>query len=105
MPKPRQVPVRTVPTRRHLWRKPPYFLEYSRICSGASRALSLPGIKRMNTGPSLSFNEQLEEWRRVLVHLAEQYRAGVAAADPKPGACEFCGLRALCRIREFENER
>jgi hypothetical protein len=49
MPKPRQVPVRIVPTRRHLWRNPPYFLEFSRICSGASRALSLLEIKRMKS--------------------------------------------------------
>lgn len=67
--------------------------------------VTLPAIKRMNMAPNLSFGEQLEEWRRALVHLAEQYRAGAAAADPKPGACEFCGLRAVCRIREFENER
>jgi hypothetical protein len=52
-----------------------------------------------------SFGEQIEEWRRVLERLADNFRAGFAEVDPKQGACDLCGLRALCRIREFENDR
>jgi hypothetical protein len=69
----------------------------------------LPGMAPMmvktKTHPPLPFSAQIEEWRRVLAVLAQDFRAGHAPADPKPGACDNCGLRALCRIREFENDR
>jgi ATP-dependent helicase/nuclease subunit B len=63
----------------------------------------LPGIKKMSTQPA-SFAELVAEWKRILERLAADYRDGVATVDPKPGACEYCGLTALCRIREFEND-
>ena len=34
-------------------------------------------------------------WRKIFAH-------GKAEVDPKPGACDNCGLRALCRIRELQ---
>jgi ATP-dependent helicase/nuclease subunit B len=66
---------------------------------------ALPGMVKMKIDPPLPFEVQIEEWRRVLEHLAEGFRAGRAEVDPKPGACDNCGLRALCRIRELENDR
>jgi ATP-dependent helicase/nuclease subunit B len=66
---------------------------------------SLPGLKEMRAEAPRSFSGQLEEWRRVLERLAANFRAGLAEVDPKHGACDLCGLRALCRIREFENDR
>ncbi len=66
---------------------------------------ALPGMVKMKIDPALPFEAQIEEWRRVLEHLAEEFRAGRAEVDPKPGACDNCGLRALCRIRELENDR
>jgi ATP-dependent helicase/nuclease subunit B len=66
---------------------------------------ALPDMKKMYIDPPLPFEAQLDEWRRVLERLAADYRVGQAAVDPKPGACDNCGLRALCRIREFENDR
>jgi hypothetical protein len=59
----------------------------------------------MKINPAIPFDRQLLEWRRVLEGLAEDFRAGKAAVDPKPGACDHCGLRAFCRIREIENDR
>ena len=67
--------------------------------------VSLPALTKMAIDPAIPFDRQLLEWRRVLEHLAEDFRAGKAQVDPKPGACDNCGLRALCRIREFENDR
>jgi ATP-dependent helicase/nuclease subunit B len=61
----------------------------------------LPGIKKMSSQPG-SFAELVAEWRRILERLAADYRDGLAVVDPKAGACEYCGLTALCRIREFE---
>ena len=66
---------------------------------------SLPSLTKMSIDPSVPFERQLLEWRRALEGLAERFRAGHAEADPKSGACDNCGLRALCRIREFENGR
>jgi ATP-dependent helicase/nuclease subunit B len=61
----------------------------------------LPGMVKMNIDPPLPFEMQLDEWRRVLERLAADYRNGRAEVDPKSGACDNCGLRALCRIREI----
>jgi len=67
--------------------------------------VSLPALKEMRAEMPRSFGEQIEEWRRVLERLADNFGAGLAHVDPKQGACDLCGLRALCRIREFENDR
>jgi probable DNA repair protein len=65
----------------------------------------LPALTKMPIDPALPFERQLLEWRDVLEHLAEDFRHGKAEVDPKPGACDNCGLRALCRIRELEDDR
>lgn len=67
--------------------------------------VSLPAFTKMTIDPPIPLDRQLLEWRHVLEHLAEAFRAGKARVDPKPGACDNCGLRALCRIREVENDR
>lgn len=69
-----------------------------------ARDTNLPRMKSMAVDPPLPFEQQVIEWRRVLERLAENFRAGNAAVDPKPGACDNCGLRALCRIRELRAE-
>jgi hypothetical protein len=55
---------------------------------------------KMYSKSSAPFEAQKEEWRRVLEQLAAGFRSGRAEVDPKPAACDNCGLRALCRIRE-----
>jgi probable DNA repair protein len=64
--------------------------------------VSLPSLAKMSIEPPLPFAAQVAEWRRVLEHLAVDFRSGNARIDPKPDACDHCGLRALCRIREYE---
>jgi probable DNA repair protein len=61
---------------------------------------ALPGMAKMHIDPPLPFEAQIEEWRSVLEQLAAGFRNGRAEVDPKSGACDNCGLRALCRIRE-----
>jgi ATP-dependent helicase/nuclease subunit B len=65
----------------------------------------LPELTKMKIHPAIPFDRQLLKWRHVLEDLAEDFRAGKAKVDPKPGACDNCGLRAFCRIRERENDR
>ena len=67
--------------------------------------VSLPAMKAMAMTPTVPFAQQVTAWQSVLERLAEDFRAGKAEVDPKPGECDHCGLRALCRIREFENDR
>ncbi|MGB6946687.1 MAG: PD-(D/E)XK nuclease family protein [Bryobacteraceae bacterium] len=62
----------------------------------------LPALAKMPIDSALPFERQVLEWRLVLEHLAEDFRHGKAEVDPKPGACDNCGLRALCRIRELQ---
>jgi RecB family exonuclease len=66
---------------------------------------ALPGMAKMHIDPPLPFEAQLDEWRSALEQLAATYRSGLAEVDPKSGACDNCGLRGLCRIREFEHAR
>ena len=70
-----------------------------------SSDVSLPSLTKMPIDPAIPFERQLLEWRTVLGQLAEDFRDGRAEVDPKPGACDHCGLRAFCRIREIENDR
>jgi probable DNA repair protein len=65
----------------------------------------LPELKRMSAQRPAKLADQIAEWKRVLEQLAEDFRDGLARVDPKPDACEHCGLTALCRIRERENGR
>ena len=71
---------------------------------GLDESGSLPDLKRMQTDEHSTLSEQIEEWRRVLTVLAERFREGRAEVDPLQGACNYCGITALCRIRELENE-
>jgi ATP-dependent helicase/nuclease subunit B len=65
---------------------------------------TLPAMKKYSKSP-LPFEAQLDEWKRVLEQLGTGFRNGRAEVDPKPDACDNCGLRALCRIRELANGR
>ena len=67
--------------------------------------VALPGFTPMRFETDRSFAEQLAEWKRVLERLAQDYGAGLAVVDPKRDACDLCGLRALCSIRELEHDR
>ncbi len=71
----------------------------------AEPGIAPPGLKKMNMAIPRTFAEQRAEWKRVLEKLADNFRAGHAQVDPKRGACDYCGLKALCRIRELENDR
>jgi len=57
----------------------------------------LPKLARLKT-PSL--DAQVEDWRRILVALAEEFASGEARVAPNryPTTCEHCGQRLLCRL-------
>ena len=70
----------------------------------AEEAVVLPDMKKMRIEPVMPFDRQIGRWRQVLEHLAEKFRAGRAEVDPKDNACDNCGLWALCRIRELQDD-
>jgi probable DNA repair protein len=38
------------------------------------------------------------QWRAIIERLATAFGAGQAAVDPKPRACDFCHVAAVCRV-------
>ncbi len=48
----------------------------------------------------LPLEAQVDEWRRVLTRLAEEFHAGEARVAPKkyPATCRHCAQRLLCRL-------
>ena len=67
----------------------------------------IPNVKEfgnVKNSPAVNWPDQFSQWRQVLQHLAEEFRAGYAPVDPKiPGAtCQYCELTALCRIHEHD---
>lgn len=67
----------------------------------------LPGARTLPDGRLTSaadtWEAQLLAWRAELERLARGFARGVATVDPKPGACEYCDLKPLCRIHERES--
>ena len=64
----------------------------------------LPGARTLPDGrlkrAADTWDEQLVAWRAELERLARGFVQGEATVDPKPGACEYCDLKPLCRIHE-----
>ncbi|MBF0626049.1 MAG: PD-(D/E)XK nuclease family protein, partial [Magnetococcales bacterium] len=54
--------------------------------------------------PGTDWAPLLDQWRETLTRLVGEFRAGAAAVDPLPRACRYCGLEALCRIRNGNDE-
>jgi len=58
--------------------------------------------KSSRSGAEADWPAQRVFWRAELTRLAEDFAAGRAEVDPKkwPETCRYCGLQALCRVRE-----
>ena len=68
----------------------------------AASAQVLPGVPAVESDGSREapWAARVAAWQTVLERLATGFVRGEAAVDPKPGACEFCHLSALCRVGE-----
>jgi probable DNA repair protein len=68
----------------------------------AARDGLLPQVQavRSAAGGGDPWGERVEAWGAVLERLAGAFARGEAPVDPKPGACDYCHLRALCRIED-----
>jgi ATP-dependent helicase/nuclease subunit B len=68
----------------------------------AAQADLVPGLevaRPMGEGGD-AWRGRLAAWQALLERLAGAFGQGEAAVDPKPGACDYCHLGALCRIGE-----
>jgi ATP-dependent helicase/nuclease subunit B len=83
--------------------KPLAGLLFGRLEAGRPRFLGIAnaGVEGKGIEPA-ELPERLTEWRRVLEHLALEFRQGRAEADPKDPAktCRYCPLPAVCRGAE-----
>ena len=68
----------------------------------AARRELVPGLEAAKASGEGAdpWRERLAAWQAVLERLAVAFAQGEATVDPKPGACEYCHLAALCRIGE-----
>ena len=39
------------------------------------------------------------QWRQEIQQLVNEYKSGCARVDPKPHACDYCELDAVCRVK------
>jgi hypothetical protein len=53
-------------------------------------------------GAVASWEELLEQWRREVDRLGENFASGDARVDPKAllSTCRWCDLKPLCRVHE-----
>jgi RecB family exonuclease len=69
---------------------------------GVAENGALGKMKEMKAERGVPLAELVEDWTRVLGHLGESFRRGVAAVDPKnPGTCDYCDVTAFCRVKEL----
>ncbi|TLZ10063.1 MAG: hypothetical protein E6K31_11175 [Gammaproteobacteria bacterium] len=69
---------------------------------GLARAPQLlPQVRAASaTGAADAWAERQHAWRAVVTRLIRAFLAGDAAVDPRPGACDYCHVRDVCRILE-----
>ncbi|TGD75330.1 hypothetical protein E4634_04890 [Mangrovimicrobium sediminis] len=71
---------------------------------GMGDALDVPGVAADPAKASRGREEAQDwpdlvgNWQARLEQLARAYVAGEAEVDPLRGACDYCGLQALCRV-------
>jgi ATP-dependent helicase/nuclease subunit B len=65
-----------------------------RFVAVADRDERLPRLR----GSPDNWDQQRERWRGYVEQLVRDFVAGHAAVNPRPQACQYCHLPALCRI-------
>jgi ATP-dependent helicase/nuclease subunit B len=74
-----------------------------RFCGVAAAPQLLPRVKAVPAEegtPGGAWQQQQQQWLRLIERLIGAFLAGDARVDPAPGACDYCHLSALCRIAE-----
>jgi hypothetical protein len=58
------------------------------------------GLRATAPGAAPDWTAQQALWRTRIERLVADFLAGEAAVDPVPGACTYCHVIDICRIRE-----
>ena len=79
--------------------QPPQFV-------GLGEALGLTShnekpLQQQTRGVAEQWQELVEAWRTGLTALANDFIAGNARVDPVSGACRYCNLSSVCRVRQL----
>jgi len=80
--------------------QPPQF-----VGLGEGLGLSSPNeksLQQQTKGVAEQWQELVEAWRGSLTALANDFIAGNARVDPVSGACRYCDLASVCRVRQLE---
>jgi probable DNA repair protein len=100
-----QLPLYAVVTRAAQPDTPLVDIAFAQIRAGNEMAFEsfsqkITAKKPVQKKRELSFEEQLDEWQRVLEDLAQAFHSGNAEVDPKnyPETCKHCAQRILCRL-------
>ncbi|QHS50936.1 PD-(D/E)XK nuclease family protein [Edaphobacter sp. 12200R-103] len=100
-----QLPLYAVVTRAAQPDTPLVDIAFAQIRAGnemafESFAQKITAKKPVQKKRELSFEEQLDEWQRVLEDLAHAFYSGNTEVDPKnyPETCKHCTQRILCRL-------
>jgi probable DNA repair protein len=80
--------------------QPPQFV-------GLGEALGLTSqnekpLQLQTKGVAEQWQELVEAWRSSLTALANDFIAGNAQVDPVSGACRYCNLSSVCRVRQLD---
>jgi probable DNA repair protein len=100
-----QLPLYAVVTRAAQPDTPLVDIAFAQIRAGNEMAFEgfsqkITAKKPVSKKRELSFEEQLDEWQRVVEDLAHAFHNGNAEVDPKtyPETCKHCAQRILCRL-------
>ncbi len=74
------------------------------ITGFGTNAETLPNQVKLE---NITLKDQIEEWRRVLGRLAQDFQRGECKVDPKsyPETCKSCSQRILCRLNPSQISR
>jgi len=87
-------------------------IAFAQICAGShgfkgvsKYAIDVKGIKlisEIRKAQALSWDQQLSNWKNVLLKLSADFSLGMAQVDPKEAeqTCQWCALKPLCRVNE-----
>jgi probable DNA repair protein len=57
---------------------------------------------RKNEVPEEDWTGCLQKWKSTVEKLGREFVQGYAVVDPQAKACEWCGIKPVCRIREAQ---
>lgn len=83
--------------------EPPQFV-------GLGEALGLTSdnekpLQQQTKGIAEQWPELIGAWRRSLTTLADDFISGEARVDPASGACRYCDLASVCRVRQLQQDK